>query len=491
MPKAKRKLRYREKADRLIRRRSLVVEDFLTYKYPTRKQHQVIQSHKTAMILQKLLPQNPRPHLEEAHVTGPHEAAAVIRRVMEPFEPIRRFGATEMAKRCNEVFSFTERRHINWEFSRRDLQAKIAFKMETEDPKEDYTKLFGSKTFKMKHGEEMPDKSITMDEFESGELFCPPERVVGILRLVYSDGSRTGPIVLKEMGFYAWELDRPPLKQLTASPITAARLPQRTSAAPQKDGHSPTDTQRPPRPHRTMKEPALDHLELAAAAAPAPIGDPTTATATSSPKASLKAVPPPLVAASPSVAVVPSITETRSVGELLHDRVFGPSGDPEAAEGDAFFVGDMGEVARQHIRWKAKLPRIEPFYAVKCNPDAHVVQTLADLGVGFDCASKAEIQQILDHGVSASRIIYANPCKQSSHLRHAASRGVRLMTFDNADELRKIKVHVPDAQLVVRILTDDSRSVCKLGLKFGAPLETVGMLLGTAKELGLDVVGVR
>ena len=55
------------------------------------------------------------------------------------------------------------------------------------------------------------------------------------------------------------------------------------------------------------------------------------------------------------------------------------------------------------------------------------------------------------------------------------------MTFDNAEELFKIKKYYPDAELVLRILTDDSMSLCQLGLKFGAPLHTVQHLLETAK----------
>lgn len=65
-----------------------------------------------------------------------------------------------------------------------------------------------------------------------------------------------------------------------------------------------------------------------------------------------------------------------------------------------------------------------------------------------------------------------------------------MMTFDNTDELYKIaRVH-PRAKLVVRILTDDSKSLCRLGLKFGAPLVTVPALLSKARELQLDVIGV-
>lgn len=31
-------------------------------------------------------------------------------------------------------------------------------------------------------------------------------------------------------------------------------------------------------------------------------------------------------------------------------------------EEDAFFVADLGEVYRQHMRWKLNLPRVKPFY---------------------------------------------------------------------------------------------------------------------------------
>ncbi|KAJ7183680.1 ornithine decarboxylase [Mycena filopes] len=162
--------------------------------------------------------------------------------------------------------------------------------------------------------------------------------------------------------------------------------------------------------------------------------------------------------------------------------------DPDAEQ--AFFVADLSQVYRQHLRWQACLPQIQPFYAVKCNPDPYVLRLLAALGTGFDCASSGEISQILDLGVAPARIIFANPCKPVSFVRHAGRLGVHAMTFDNADELYKIARAHPDAQLVVRILTDDTKSLCALGIKFGAPLVTVPGLLAKAKELNLNVVGV-
>ncbi|KAJ2805696.1 Ornithine decarboxylase [Coemansia furcata] len=157
---------------------------------------------------------------------------------------------------------------------------------------------------------------------------------------------------------------------------------------------------------------------------------------------------------------------------------------------DAFFVADLGEVYRQYAQWTKLLPRVQPFFAVKCNPDALVIKLLARLGAGFDCASKGELMQVLSEGVSAGNIIYAHPCKPASHLRYAAAQGVKLMTFDNADELEKISELHPGAKAVLRILADDSSALCRLGLKFGAEPGSAAALLRTAIRLGVQVVGV-
>lgn len=115
---------------------------------------------------------------------------------------------------------------------------------------------------------------------------------------------------------------------------------------------------------------------------------------------------------------------------------------------------------------------------------------MAQLGNGFDCASKAEIDLALATGIDPSRIIYAQPCKTKSYLRYAAQVGVKQMTFDNADELYKIKACFPDAELYLRILTDDSTSLCRLSMKFGASLDVARELLELAAQLELKVVGV-
>jgi hypothetical protein len=157
---------------------------------------------------------------------------------------------------------------------------------------------------------------------------------------------------------------------------------------------------------------------------------------------------------------------------------------------DLFYVYDLSVVDRLHGAWVRAMPRVEPFYAVKCNPDDGILAVLAALGAGFDCASEAEIAQVLAHGVSPDRIIYAHPCKPAKQLRWAAAAGVGLTTFDTESELRKVAAHHPGAALLLRIRADDPSARCQLGNKYGADAEDVPALLRLARDLGLGVRGV-
>ena len=100
------------------------------------------------------------------------------------------------------------------------------------------------------------------------------------------------------------------------------------------------------------------------------------------------------------------------------------------------------------------------------------------------------MELVLSMGVDPTRIIYAQPCKTKSHLRYAGSNNVKQLTFDNTDELYKIKQIYPGAELFLRIITDDSTSLCRLSMKFGAPMDTTKDLLELAAKLELNVVGV-
>ncbi|QKF93844.1 ornithine decaroboxylase [Fadolivirus algeromassiliense] len=156
---------------------------------------------------------------------------------------------------------------------------------------------------------------------------------------------------------------------------------------------------------------------------------------------------------------------------------------------DPFFIVNLGDVIRQYKKWEHYLPRIKPFYAVKCNYDEIILRVLAKLGCGFDCASKNEIAKVIDL-VKPENIIFANPCKMSSMIKFARAHDVDMLTFDSENELYKIKLYHSDAKLVLRIKTDDKDSMCQFSCKFGLDLDEIDNILKIAKSLNLKIIGV-
>ncbi|XP_053659197.1 ornithine decarboxylase-like [Anopheles marshallii] len=152
---------------------------------------------------------------------------------------------------------------------------------------------------------------------------------------------------------------------------------------------------------------------------------------------------------------------------------------------------DLDDLVRKHLTWLRSMPRVTPFYAVKCNDDPAILASLAALGTGFDCASEAEMRTILALGVTPDRIIFAHPIKSVQALAFAKTHGIRRMTFDNEHELAKVAREYPEAELVLRIRHDSDRVLIALGKKFGCDARGDGRrLLARAQALGVTVIGV-
>jgi ornithine decarboxylase len=155
----------------------------------------------------------------------------------------------------------------------------------------------------------------------------------------------------------------------------------------------------------------------------------------------------------------------------------------------AFYIINLGEIIRQFKLWKELFPYIEPRYAVKCNPNPVICQLLSLLGVGFDVASKNEINLVKDH-VNIEKVIYANPYKESSSIQYARSMDVDTSVFDSEDELYKMKIYHPKSKLLMRLKVDDKNSLMKFSEKFGVDEHEVEKLLKLAKNMDLNVTGV-
>jgi ornithine decarboxylase len=167
--------------------------------------------------------------------------------------------------------------------------------------------------------------------------------------------------------------------------------------------------------------------------------------------------------------------------------------------GTPLFVVDHDELRRNYATFKKYLPRIQAYYAVKANPDPAIVKTLFDAGASFDVASMPEfhivheyIKDMPDKQRQAwiwDKIIYANPIKANETLQEL-NPYKPLVTYDNYEEIRKIKKHAPQAGLALRLKVPNTGAMVELSSKFGAaPGEAVDLILA-ADKVGLTVEGI-
>ena len=171
-------------------------------------------------------------------------------------------------------------------------------------------------------------------------------------------------------------------------------------------------------------------------------------------------------------------------------------------ETGSFAVCNFSPIISQFRNWKRELPMVEPYYAVKCNPDPPILRLLSSLGCKFDCATMGEMELVINglgdevslskKGNVSEHIVYANPAKMENMLRYAVAHGVRMTVFDGEDELIKLaNIGGKSAfDLLLLITTDDRASICSFSKKFGCPVNKAPKLLQLAKELGMNVVGV-
>lgn len=155
-----------------------------------------------------------------------------------------------------------------------------------------------------------------------------------------------------------------------------------------------------------------------------------------------------------------------------------------------FLLVDSSIIREKTRRFMATMPRVRPHYAVKANPDRRVLQTLIEEGTGFEIASIAELDLLLELGVPAAEIFYSNPMKSRSYLEYAASKGIEWYVLDSIEELQKIVSVKSDAKMYLRIDTPNIGSDWPLAGKFGTHLADINNIINEAGRLKADLAGV-
>ena len=167
--------------------------------------------------------------------------------------------------------------------------------------------------------------------------------------------------------------------------------------------------------------------------------------------------------------------------------------------GTPVVVIDHNVIRQNYAAFRTHLPKVQCYYAVKANPDPAIVRTLYQAGGSFDVASLAEFMLVYEFVKTRppkeqqdfiwDKIIYANPTKPKETLQ-ALDQYKPLVTFDNRNELLKIKQYAPHAGVVLRLRVPNTGSMVELSSKFGCDAGEAVDLIAEAFRLGLVVEGI-
>jgi ornithine decarboxylase len=167
--------------------------------------------------------------------------------------------------------------------------------------------------------------------------------------------------------------------------------------------------------------------------------------------------------------------------------------------GTPVVVIDHDIIRRNFAKFKKHLPKVQAYYAVKANPAPEIVRTLYHAGASFDAASLPEFM-LVHENIKAlparqqqdfiwDKVIFANTTKTRETLQEL-DQYRPLVTYDNLNELHKIKQHAPHAGVVLRLRVPNTGSMVELSSKFGCdPGDAVDLILA-AFRIGLDVEGL-
>jgi len=167
--------------------------------------------------------------------------------------------------------------------------------------------------------------------------------------------------------------------------------------------------------------------------------------------------------------------------------------------GTPLFILDHNKLRRNYRTFKKYLPRVQCYYAVKANTHPEIIKTLFIEGSSFDVASYNEFMQIHEfiehfeekdkHFFIWDKIIFSNTIKDRETLAKI-KRYRPLVTYDNDDEIKKIKNCCNTAGLILRLKVPDIGSQVEMSSKFGAEPGDAARLIREAHDAGLTVEGL-
>lgn len=158
--------------------------------------------------------------------------------------------------------------------------------------------------------------------------------------------------------------------------------------------------------------------------------------------------------------------------------------------GSPLLVLDCEQLQEQYNSLQQALPGVEFFYAVKAFPNDSVINTLKQMGAGFDLASLGEIEQVRQHRVKPRKTIHTHPIKKDKDIRDALRFGCTTFVVDNIDELKKFRKYRHRVGLLLRVSFRGTTAKVDLSRKFGCAADEALYLIHRAQQMGIHVKGL-
>ncbi|WP_242129386.1 diaminopimelate decarboxylase [Sphingobium sp. Sx8-8] len=189
-------------------------------------------------------------------------------------------------------------------------------------------------------------------------------------------------------------------------------------------------------------------------------------------------------------------------GAMLVEQV--PVADIAAQVGTPVYIYSTATLTRHVGVFRDGLSQLDDpliAFAVKANPNAAVLATLARLGLGADVVSAGELLRAIAAGIPADRIVFSGVGKTADEMRIALERGIYQFNLESepeAEMLSQVALSMgKKAPVAYRINPDvDAGTHAKISTgksenKFGIPYDRALASYAAARDLpGLDVQGV-
>jgi diaminopimelate decarboxylase len=174
--------------------------------------------------------------------------------------------------------------------------------------------------------------------------------------------------------------------------------------------------------------------------------------------------------------------------------------DVEALVGEAggtpMFVYDTRRIADQVARFRSAFQGIALHYAVKANPYAPLLETVANMVDGFDVASAGELGKVAHLGLPIS---FAGPGKRDQELETAIRAGVTINLESEGEAERALTICAREgltAKLAIRVnppfgLKGSGQKMGGLPSQFGVDHDRAPALIRRIVEAGADWQGLH